>query len=136
MYVNGTASVESIPQHRQDAFLTDCFTQAQYRMHRFLKQKGTRKVKLSGTGKQKGGLFGESTGPVDNVPSDAPLRGNRKCTDQGVSGQPTGCSSAVRLAVRNEGDQVGSHARPLTKCLLIKRNKQDVKCSALAAFSS
>jgi hypothetical protein len=25
-------------------------------------------------------MFGESTGPVDNVPSDAPLGGNRKCT--------------------------------------------------------
>jgi hypothetical protein len=29
-------------------------------------------------------MFGESTGPVDNVPSDAPLGGNRKCTEQGV----------------------------------------------------
>jgi hypothetical protein len=47
-----------------------------HRMHRSLKQEGTRKGTLAGTGGQKGGMFGESTGPVDNIPSDAPLGGN------------------------------------------------------------
>jgi hypothetical protein len=36
---------------------------------------------LAGIGGRKRGIFGESIGPVDNVPSDAPLDGNRKCTD-------------------------------------------------------
>jgi hypothetical protein len=62
----------------------------QYRMHRSLKQEGTRRVQLTGTGRQKGGMFRESTGPVDNVPSDAPLCGNRNRTEQGVPGQPSG----------------------------------------------
>jgi hypothetical protein len=44
-----------------------------YRMLMTLQQEGTQRVKPTGTGRQKGGMFGESTGPVDNVPSDAPL---------------------------------------------------------------
>jgi hypothetical protein len=40
MYVNGTASVESIPQHRQDAFLTDCFTQASVQNAQVFETKG------------------------------------------------------------------------------------------------
>jgi hypothetical protein len=81
---------------------------------------------------QKGGMFGESTGPVDNVPSDAPLCGNRKCAEQGVTGQPTVCSGAVRVAVRNEGNLVGRHAKPPFKCLLSKRNKAIVHSSSNA----
>jgi hypothetical protein len=45
-------------------------------MHRFLKQEGTRKGTLAGTGGQKGGMLGESTGPVDNIPRDTPLGGS------------------------------------------------------------
>jgi hypothetical protein len=41
-------------------------------MHRSLKQEGTQKGTLSGTAGQKGGMFGESTGPVDYIPSDSP----------------------------------------------------------------
>jgi hypothetical protein len=48
------------------------------------------------------GVFGWSTGSVDNSPSDAPLGGNRKCTEQGIAAQSAGCSVAVHLAVRNE----------------------------------
>jgi hypothetical protein len=65
-------------------------------MHRSLKQVGTRKGTLAGTGGQKGGMFGESIGPVDKIPSDAPLGGNRQGTQQGVPAQRAGCSSAVR----------------------------------------
>jgi hypothetical protein len=46
------------------------------RMHRSVKREGTRKGTLAGTGGQKGGMFGESNGPVDNIPSDASLGGN------------------------------------------------------------
>jgi hypothetical protein len=35
-------------------------------MHMFLKREGARKGTLAGAGGQKGGIFGESTGPVDN----------------------------------------------------------------------
>jgi hypothetical protein len=40
-----------------------------------MKQEGTRRMKLSRTGRQKGGMFGESTGPVDSVRNDASLCG-------------------------------------------------------------
>jgi hypothetical protein len=46
-----------------------------------------------------GGMFGEATGPVDNVPRDAPLGGYNKCAEQGVPSQCSRCSSAVRSAV-------------------------------------
>jgi hypothetical protein len=36
-------------------------------------------------------MFGESTGPVDTVPSDTPLGGNRKCTEHGIPAQRAGC---------------------------------------------
>jgi hypothetical protein len=68
-------------------------------------------------------MFGEMTGPIDNIASDAPLGGNRKCTEQGVPAQREGCSSVIRLAVRNEVNLVGRHARPTSKCLLSQRNK-------------
>jgi hypothetical protein len=61
-------------------------------------------------------MFGESTGPVDIVASYAPLGDNRKCTEQGVPAQTTGCSSAVRLAVRSKANLVGRHARILQTC--------------------
>jgi hypothetical protein len=68
-------------------------------------------MKLAGTGRQIGGMFGESTDPVDNnVPRYAPLSGNRKRTEQGVLAQPTGCYSAVRLTVLSEGNVTGSLA--------------------------
>jgi hypothetical protein len=51
-------------------------------MFRSLKQVGTRRGTLAGTRGQKGGMFGESIGLVDNVPSDTPLGGNRQCTEQ------------------------------------------------------
>jgi hypothetical protein len=101
-------------------------------MHRSLKQEGTRKGTLAGTGGQKGGMFGKSTGPVDNIPSDAPLGGNWKCTEQGVPVHRAGCSSAVLLAVRNEANLVRRHARPTSKCLLSKRNKANIYSSANA----
>jgi hypothetical protein len=106
-----------------------------YRMHRSLKQGGTRRgtLNFAGTGGQKEGLFGESTGPVDNVPSDAPLGGNRKCTEQSVPAPSTGCSGAVRLAVRNEVDLVGLYTRPPSKCLLSQRNKANIHSSANAS---
>jgi hypothetical protein len=88
-----------------------CLFKRKHRMFRSLKQGGTRRGTLAGTGGQKGGKFGESTGPVDNVLSDTPLGGNRKCTEQGVPAQRTGCSSAVRLAVCYEANLVGRHAR-------------------------
>jgi hypothetical protein len=47
-------------------------------------------VKLTGTGRRKRGMFGETTGPVDNVPSDAPLCDNRKRTEQGAPDNPRG----------------------------------------------
>jgi hypothetical protein len=47
-------------------------------MFRSLKQEGTRRRTLAGTGESEGGMLGESTGPVEKVPSDAPLGGNRK----------------------------------------------------------
>jgi hypothetical protein len=75
-------------------------------MDRSLKQEGTRRGTLPGKGRQKGGMFGESAGPVDNIPSDAPLGGNRKCTEQGVPAQRAGFSRAFRLAVRNEANLV------------------------------
>jgi hypothetical protein len=78
-------------------------------------------------------MFGESTGPVDNVPSDAPLGGNRKCTEQSVPAPNTGCSGAVRLAVRNEADLVGRHSRPPSKRLLSQRNKSNIHSSANAS---
>jgi hypothetical protein len=55
-------------------------------MHRSLKQEGTGKgtLNLAPTGGLKGCMFGESTGPVDNIPSDVPLGGNRKCTEHGI----------------------------------------------------
>jgi hypothetical protein len=100
---------------------------------------------LAGTAGQKGGMFGESTGPVDSVPSDTPLGGNRKCTEQGVPAQRAGCSSADRvpaqragcssavcLAVRYEVNLVGRHARPPSKRLPSQRNKADVHSSANA----
>jgi hypothetical protein len=88
-------------------------------------------VKLTGTARQKRGMFGESTSPVDNVPSDAPLCGHRNCTEQGVLGQRVECSNAVRLAVRNEANLVG-HARPPSKLLLNQGNKANVHSSANA----
>jgi hypothetical protein len=103
-----------------------------HRMLRSLKQEGTRRGTLAGTGGPKGRMFGESTGPVDYVPSDTPLGGNRKCTDQGVPAQRAGCSSAVRLAVRHEANLVGRLARPPSECLLSQRNKADVHSSANA----
>jgi hypothetical protein len=48
----------------------------EHRMHRSSKHEGTRKGTLARTGGQKGGMLGESTGPVDYIPSDAPLGGN------------------------------------------------------------
>jgi hypothetical protein len=101
-------------------------------MHRSLKQGGTWRVTLTGTERQKTGMFGESTCPVDNVPSDAPLCGNKKRTEQGVPGQPSAYSSVIRLAVRNEGNLMGRHARPPSKFLLTKRNKVNVHRSAHA----
>jgi hypothetical protein len=47
-----------------------------HRLHRSLKQEGPRKGTLARTGGQNGGMFGESTGLVDYIPSDAPLGGN------------------------------------------------------------
>jgi hypothetical protein len=99
-------------------------------MHMSLKQEDARRAKLNGTGMQNGGMFGESNGPVDNVPSDSFLSGKRKCTEQSVPGQPTGCSSAVCLAVCNGGKLVEQHARPSSECLLSKRNKANVHSSA------
>jgi hypothetical protein len=87
---------------------------------------------LAETGGPKRGMFGKSTRPVDNVPSEAPLGGNRKCTEQGVPAQRAGCSSAVRLAVRNEENLVGWHARPPSERLLSQRNKANVHSSANA----
>jgi hypothetical protein len=49
-------------------------------MHISLKQEGARRMKLTRAERQNWG----TTGPVDNVPSDAPMGGNRKCTEQGV----------------------------------------------------
>jgi hypothetical protein len=69
-------------------------------------------------GGQKEGMFREATGPVDNVASDAPLVGIRKCTVQSVPAPNTGCSGAVRLAVRNEAGLEGRHTRPPSKRLL------------------
>jgi hypothetical protein len=77
-------------------------------------------------------MFGESTGPVDNVPSDTPLGGNRKSTEQGVPAQRAGYSRAVRLEVRYEANMVGRHDRPPSKRLLSQRNKADVHSSANA----
>jgi hypothetical protein len=77
-------------------------------------------------------MFGESTGPVDNLPSYAPLGGNTKCTEQGVPAQRAGCSSAVRLAVRYEVNLEGRHARRPSKRLLSQRNKADVHSSTNA----
>jgi hypothetical protein len=51
-------------------------------------------------------MFWESTGLVDNAPSDAPLCGNIKCAEQGVPGQRARCSSSVRLDVRYEANLV------------------------------
>jgi hypothetical protein len=48
----------------------DVLCKRHYRIYRNLKQEGTRRVKLTGTGRQKGGMFWESTGPVNNIPSD------------------------------------------------------------------
>jgi hypothetical protein len=45
-------------------------------------------------------MFGESTGLVDNVPIDAPLGGNRKCTEQGVPVQRARVRSAWRSEMR------------------------------------
>jgi hypothetical protein len=55
-----------------------------HNMHWSLKQEVRRgTLILIGTEGQKGDMFGESTGKVDNnVPSDAFLGGNRKCTEQ------------------------------------------------------
>jgi hypothetical protein len=64
-------------------------------MQRSLKQDGTRRWTLAGAGGQKGGMFGESTGPFDNIPSDAPVGGNRKSTEQVVPAQRAGCSTSM-----------------------------------------
>jgi hypothetical protein len=63
------------------------FIRAKAQNVRSLKQQGTRRGTLPGTGGQQEGKFGESTGSVDNVPSDIPLVGNRNCTEQGVPAQ-------------------------------------------------
>jgi hypothetical protein len=63
-------------------------------MFRSLKLEGTRRVTLAGTGRQKGGMLGESIGPVDNGARDTRLGGNRKCMKQGVPVQRAGCSSS------------------------------------------
>jgi hypothetical protein len=42
---------------------TNFLFKRKHRMHRSLMQEGTRKGTLAGTGGQKGGMFGESTGP-------------------------------------------------------------------------
>jgi hypothetical protein len=73
-------------------------------------------------------MLGESTGPFDNIPSDAPLCGNRNCTKQGVPAQ-----RAVRLAVHYEANLVGHHAIPPSKLLLSQRNKANVHSSANAS---
>jgi hypothetical protein len=83
-----------------------------------LKQVGTRRVKLFGTGRQKRDMFREC--------------GNRNSTELDVLGQPAACSSAARLAVRNEGNLVERHARIPSKCLLSKRNKANFHCSTNA----
>jgi hypothetical protein len=77
-------------------------------------------------------MLGESTGPVDIVPSHTPLGSNRKCMEQGVTAQRAGCSSAVCLAVRYEANLVGRHARPPSRRLLSQRNKSNVHSSANA----
>jgi hypothetical protein len=81
-------------------------------------------------------MFGESTSPVENVLSNDPLCGNRECTAQGVPAQITGCSSAVCLAVRNEGILMGRRARLPFNCLLRKRNKSNFHSSANAVEGS
>jgi hypothetical protein len=44
-------------------------------------------------GGQQGGMLQESTGPDDNILSDAPLNGNKRCTVHGVSPQRAGCTA-------------------------------------------
>jgi hypothetical protein len=102
-------------------------------MQRSLKQEGTRRGTLAGIWGQKEGMFGKSKGLVDNVPSDVPLGSNRKRTEQSVPAPSTGCSSAVRLVVRNEADLVGRHTRPPPKRLLSQRNKANIHSSADAS---
>jgi hypothetical protein len=101
-------------------------------MLRPLKQEGTGRGTLAGTGGLKGDMFRESPRPVDNVPSDTPLGSNRKCTEHGVPAQRAGCSSAVRLAVRYKANLVGRHTRPPSKRPLSQWNKADVHSIANA----
>jgi hypothetical protein len=62
-------------------------------MHRSLKQEDTWKGTLARTGGQKVGMFGESTGLVDNIPSDAPLGCKSSGTPLEILSCPRGSAS-------------------------------------------
>jgi hypothetical protein len=72
-------------------------------------------------------MLWESTGPVDNILSDAPLGGNGEFTESGVPAQCAGYSGAVLLAVRIEAFPVGLDARPPSKRFMGQRNKEFVQ---------
>jgi hypothetical protein len=59
-----------------------------------------------GQGRSKAGRARGVDRQIVNIPSNAPLRGNRNCAEQGVPAQRTGCYRAVRLAVCNEENQL------------------------------
>jgi hypothetical protein len=88
-----------------------------------LKLDGTRKGKLVGTAGQKGGMFRESTGPVVNIPSDAPLGGTRKWPEQGVPARRAEYSSAVRLRI------ICDHCQELRFSTLFHNTVTAPKCS-------
>jgi hypothetical protein len=73
---------DQILEFTYSSFFCICFIlfKGTRRIHETLRQQGTRRERLSGTGEQKGVMFGELTGQVKNVASDAPLGGNGKCT--------------------------------------------------------
>jgi hypothetical protein len=82
-----------------------------------------------GHGGKKGACLGSR--PDRSIMSRAiPLGYYRKYAGQGVPAQRAGCSSAVRLAVRNEANLVARHARPPSERLLSQRNKASVHSSA------
>jgi hypothetical protein len=104
------------------------FNQRTEGVGRSLKQEGTRRGILGGTWGQKGGMFGKSTRPVNNVPSDTPGL-LQKVRGTGRSGTKGGVLQRGPLG-RNEANLVARHARPPSERLLSQRNKASVHSSA------
>jgi hypothetical protein len=113
-------------------FLSYCFLlfKRKHRMYWSLKQEGTRRGKLAGTGGQKGDMFWESTGPVDNFPSDAPLGGKASTTF--VAPSPL-CPTMVQCGIAQRELVRKSSPHQTTRPFVVHCRRCNLSCTRIFA---